>query len=149
MGIRRTERGKQAGYNVNGKDILTGYSGMIWADPEKLDVVRLDVQPADLPPDIKTLTQTIRYARGSIQGVSTNLPASSEFVLQDTRGIETRLTCYHHELSPIHHEKRKAVYRWQSNRFCPARSLHDRGGISSAQDDVGAFPGGGSGRARS
>jgi hypothetical protein len=78
-------------FNVNGKDIVAGYSGMIWADPDKLDVVRLDVQPTDLPPDVKTLTQTIRYARGSIQGVSTNLPASSEVVMQDTRGTETRL----------------------------------------------------------
>ena len=87
------KEGSKLTFEVNGKNVVSGYSGMIWSEPDKNDVIRLDVQPTDIPSELglKSITQTIRYERGAIQGVSTILPSTSEVVLQDSDGKETRV----------------------------------------------------------
>src|SRR6185437_2349783 len=50
---------------VNGKPATLGYSGFLWADPEKLDVVSMELHPDNIPPEsgVKEITQAFEYGR--------------------------------------------------------------------------------------
>jgi hypothetical protein len=99
-----------------GKPVEAGYTGSIWTDPHTLEVERLMLQAADLPPDlgIKAVTQTVEYGRTHILGVSTLLPAASDLTLQELSGRELRIIAH---FSDCHQHFAKRGEQFAENRL--------------------------------
>ena len=83
-----------SGYKIRSKasEAVVAYHGSFWADPDSLDVVRLEVSADEIPPQLKLSSATDRmdYAPAKIGGGEFLLPASSELVMVDFSGAEKR-----------------------------------------------------------
>jgi hypothetical protein len=71
---------------------LVGYHGSFFADRQTLDLQSLEVTADDIPPEleVKQLTDRMQYARIPIGQGTFLLPESSEVVLVDDQGEESR-----------------------------------------------------------
>jgi hypothetical protein len=73
---------RQSGYTlrVSGKEAVVGYHGSFWADKQSLDLLRLEVQADDIPPELglDTAADAVEYGRANIGSDSFLLPARSE-----------------------------------------------------------------------
>jgi hypothetical protein len=77
---------------VSPREAQVGYHGSFFVDRETLDLVRLEVAAADIPPDLG-LTEAVdvmEYARVRIGDGLYTLPASSELLLKKPFDIESR-----------------------------------------------------------
>lgn len=83
-----------SGYQVRIDDFQTivGYHGSFYADPGSLDVMRLEIAGDDLPPELKlkSIADRMDYGRSKIGDGDFLLPESSEIVLVDVNGVESR-----------------------------------------------------------
>ena len=85
---------EESGYTlrVPPREAQVGYHGSFLVDRETLDLVRLEVAAADIPPDLG-LTEAIdvmEYSRVRIGDGEYTLPASSELLLKKPLDIENR-----------------------------------------------------------
>lgn len=71
---------------------IAGYRGSVWVDRESLDLLRLDVITTEIPGHlpVKTSSNVLEYARMPIGERSYVLPKSSEMVIVDLQGNESR-----------------------------------------------------------
>jgi hypothetical protein len=71
---------------------VVGYRGSLWVEAESLDLLRLEVHAEDIPPNlpIQSATDTMEYARVPIGESDFLLPQSSELVMIDMAGGESR-----------------------------------------------------------
>jgi hypothetical protein len=71
---------------------LVGYHGSFWADAATLDLMRLEVDADDIPPELKVSKASDRmvYGRMRIGDSSFLLPQSSELSMVDEAGNENR-----------------------------------------------------------
>jgi hypothetical protein len=83
-----------SGYKLRVKPLegIVGYEGSFWADAASLDLIRLEVRVTEIPPHlpISSGTEFLEYARQRIGEGDFLLPLSSEMVLTDLRGNESR-----------------------------------------------------------
>jgi hypothetical protein len=79
---------------VNGKAIPLGYTGSVLADPDKNDPVRIESHADSIPAatGLKDVAQTIEYGRVQIGLSTVLLPVSSELVVQEASGRESRIS---------------------------------------------------------
>jgi hypothetical protein len=77
---------------VSDKGALVGYHGSFYADPQTLDLKRLEVIADDVPPEIglSFASDRMDYARVSIGEGQFLLPAGSELTMNDLRGGQAR-----------------------------------------------------------
>jgi len=84
----------RSGYRirVRPQEGVAAYRGSIYVDPRSLDLVRLDVNTYDIPPHLPVASteETLEYARVPIGEQTFLLPQSSEMVLRDLQGNESR-----------------------------------------------------------
>jgi hypothetical protein len=71
---------------------LASYHGSFYAEPESLDVLRLEVEADELSKslDLREVTDTMEYARVKIGTGDFLLPAAAEVVMVDVRGDASR-----------------------------------------------------------
>jgi hypothetical protein len=71
---------------------IAGYKGSFWNDLETLDLVRLDVEAIEIPPHLplKGTSDSMQYERVPIGESTFLLPKSSEMVLEDLEGTQSR-----------------------------------------------------------
>jgi hypothetical protein len=77
---------------VDEREATVGYHGSFWADSSTLDLVRLEVDADDIPPLLQ-LTEArtaMEYSRQKIGDADFLLPSSSELVMVDIFGNESR-----------------------------------------------------------
>jgi hypothetical protein len=83
-----------SGYQIRIDDFQTivGYHGSFYVDPSSLDLIRLEIAGDDLPPELKlkSISDRMDYARAQIGDGDFLLPQSSEIVLVDLNGQESR-----------------------------------------------------------
>ena len=83
-----------SGYRIRvpPKEATVSYHGSIWVDAATLDLVRLEVQADDIPPDLglSAAANTIEYGRVMIGDTAFLLPQSSELLMTDLAGNESR-----------------------------------------------------------
>jgi hypothetical protein len=72
-------------------DAAVSFQGSVWADPESLSLIRLELAAYDIPEKLKLAeaNNVIRYARVPIGDVQTLLPVSSELTLVAVDGNES------------------------------------------------------------
>lgn len=77
---------------IGANQAIVGYRGSFWVEPDTLDLIRLEVHADDLPPslDLRQATDTLEYHRVRIGEVDFLLPESSELVMTDLLGNESR-----------------------------------------------------------
>jgi hypothetical protein len=77
---------------VNELEGTSGYRGSFWADPDSLDLVRLDVEAIEIPPHIplRSAGESMRYRRQTIGASEYLLPESSEMIMEDSYGNRSR-----------------------------------------------------------
>ena len=84
----------RSGYSVRMGEIeaVVGYIGAFWADPETLDLIRLEVSADDIPPQlpVSAASDAMEYERVRIGDGNFLLPASSDMRIADLRGNESR-----------------------------------------------------------
>jgi hypothetical protein len=84
----------RSGFEIRTGDAraIVGYHGSFFADPQSLDLMRLEVIGDDLPPrlKLKSASDRMNYARIRIGDGDFLLPDSSEVVLVDLNGDESR-----------------------------------------------------------
>jgi len=84
----------QSGYRlrVRKAEGIAGFHGSFWVDAESLDLVRLELTADDIPAHVPILaaSETLEYAAMRIADHDFLLPSSSELVLTDASGIESR-----------------------------------------------------------
>ncbi|MCZ2148757.1 MAG: hypothetical protein LC126_13390 [Bryobacterales bacterium] len=84
----------RSGYKLRVKpeEGIVGYKGSFWIDPQTLDLMRLDVDINDIPPNIPVAAgrESLEYARAKIGGKDFLLPRRSELMLTDLGGNESR-----------------------------------------------------------
>jgi hypothetical protein len=75
-----------------GHEAAVGYHGSFWVDPETLDLIRLEVSADDIPAEIglRSIEETLDYARQSIGPAAFLLPRSPELILADAAGNQRR-----------------------------------------------------------
>ena len=114
-----------------------GYHGSFLVDRETLDLVRLEVVAADIPPDLglSGAIDVMEYSRVRIGGGEYTLPASSELLLKKPPDIENRNHIRVQPLPAIH--GRVAPYFWRS----PARGA---AACAAGGRQSGTAPGGAS-----
>jgi hypothetical protein len=80
----KIEVGKQSG--------TVGFHGSFWADSETLELIRLDVEADQIPPDLSVslASTSIRYAKTHVGASDFLLPQSVHFVLRHSEGEESR-----------------------------------------------------------
>ena len=66
--------------------------GSFWADPETLDLVSLEVQADEIPPNLQLVSavQTIDYARTRIGERDITLPQTAAMHMVESNGVESR-----------------------------------------------------------
>lgn len=71
---------------------ITGYRGSFWNDAETLDLLRLDVEAIEIPPHLplRGTKDSMRYERMPIGESTFLLPKSSEMILEDFDGTQSR-----------------------------------------------------------
>jgi len=71
---------------------ITGYRGSFWNDIETLDLLRLDVEAMDIPPHLplRATTDSMRYERVPIGESTFLLPKSSQMIMEDLDGGQSR-----------------------------------------------------------
>ena len=71
---------------------ITGYKGSFWNDLETLDLVRLDVEAIEIPPHLplKATSDSMQYERVPIGESTFLLPKSSEMIMEDFDGTQSR-----------------------------------------------------------
>jgi hypothetical protein len=83
-----------SGYTINlqGAGGAVGIRGLFWADPQSLDVIRLEIHAADIPPNLLLVDaiSTIDYARMRIGTVDVLMPQLSDVHLIQFSGEENR-----------------------------------------------------------
>jgi hypothetical protein len=86
-------------YNLSGWDVQidgrTGRvseSGSFWADPDTLDLLRLEISAQDIPPDLgaTAITERLDYARVRVRSHDLLLPKSVETSVIKFNGAESR-----------------------------------------------------------
>lgn len=84
----------RSGYRlrVGERSGVAGYRGSFWVDSKSLDLIRLEVEGEDIPPDLDLarVHDRMDYARQRIGDSDFLLPASSELLMADLRGNEHR-----------------------------------------------------------
>jgi hypothetical protein len=84
----------RSGYRIHTRDAeaILGYYGSFYVDPGSLDLIRLEIASDDLPPQLKlkSVTDRMDYERAQIGNGDFLLPESSEIVLVDVNGVESR-----------------------------------------------------------
>lgn len=71
---------------------VVGYHGSFWADARTLDLVRLEVHADNIPPQLEltAASDSMNYARVRIGESDFLLPESSELIMTDLQGGESR-----------------------------------------------------------
>ena len=79
---------------VGGRSATTAYSGSFWADPESLDVVRLEWRAEEIPPELhcREARQSVSYGRVRLGVGESLLPAAAELKIVTADGRESRNT---------------------------------------------------------
>jgi hypothetical protein len=86
-------------YNLSGWTVSTGKTsgrvsatGAFWVDAESLDLLRIETNAADIPPDLPftAVKNTLDYARVRIASTDLLLPQSAELILTEVTGHESR-----------------------------------------------------------
>jgi hypothetical protein len=86
-------------YNLSGWTVRTGKAsgrvsaaGAFWVDAETLDLLRIESNAADIPPDLPfaAVRTTLDYARVRIAAADLLLPQSAELILTEVTGHESR-----------------------------------------------------------
>jgi hypothetical protein len=74
------------------KEALTAYHGSFWVDPDSLDVTRLEMRADDISRElqISDAQDAVEYVRAPIGPRTFLLPKSSEMILTDLTGSESR-----------------------------------------------------------
>ena len=84
----------RSGYQVRvGKaKAIVGYHGSFWVDAATLDLIRLEIFADDIPPflQLTSASDAMEYRLARIGESDFNLPASSELVMTDSDGNESR-----------------------------------------------------------
>jgi hypothetical protein len=84
----------RSGYSLSAGDSSApaALRGSVWFTPDKLDIMRLQVQIEDTPPGVRIAAtrEVTVYARTTIGEVEFVLPQTSELVLRDRDGSERR-----------------------------------------------------------
>jgi hypothetical protein len=84
----------QSGWTISSSGVIgaVGMKGAFWADPTTLDVIRLRVDAAEIPPelDVRATTQLIEYARTRIGAGDVLLPQNAVVELQTDVGATSR-----------------------------------------------------------
>jgi hypothetical protein len=77
---------------VGGARAAVGVRGAFWADPQSLDLLRIEEHEVDLPPELKVrdIVTTIAYGRTRIGSSEPLLPISSELIVTDFSGGQQR-----------------------------------------------------------
>jgi hypothetical protein len=82
-----------SGYRLRfgGRGAVVGCSGSFWADPETLEVVRLEVRAEDIPPDLPVLSAVtlIDYAKMRVGASEVMLPQRAELLMTDWLGRQS------------------------------------------------------------
>ena len=75
---------------VGSREAIVGYHGTIWANPETLDLLRLEVEADNIPPElhIARAMDSVAYMRADIGGQSFLLPQSAELKMVDEGNSE-------------------------------------------------------------
>jgi len=83
-----------SGYRIRvpPNEAVVGYHGSFWIDPESLDLIRLNLAADDIPEvlGLQASTKVIEYQRASIGAYDFLLPKSSNLVMSDFSGVESR-----------------------------------------------------------
>jgi hypothetical protein len=68
-----------------------GQKGSLWADPQTLDLIRLESQASEIPPSVplQQATTTVDYSRIEIGGSNVVLPQHAELHTLDSSGVES------------------------------------------------------------
>lgn len=71
---------------------IVGYRGAFWVDPSTLDLTRLEIHVTEIPPNlpISSASEILEYQTVPIAGAEFLLPQSSELVITDLQGNESR-----------------------------------------------------------
>ncbi|MFN0105390.1 MAG: hypothetical protein ACKV2U_25295 [Bryobacteraceae bacterium] len=71
---------------------ITGYRGSFWSDLATLDLLQLDVEAIEIPPHLplRGTRDSMHYERVPIGGSTFLLPKSSEMILEDFDGTQSR-----------------------------------------------------------
>ena len=71
---------------------IVGYHGSFWADPTSLDLVRLEINADDIPPNLKiaNAADSVEYQRVKLGEEAFLLPAKSELTMKDLGGAENQ-----------------------------------------------------------
>jgi len=84
----------RSGYRIRINELegIAGYRGSFWTDAESLDLIQLDVETVDIPPylPLKRSQDSMRYERVAIGESTFLLPKSSEMVIEDFYGGQSR-----------------------------------------------------------
>ena len=85
---------EHSGYRIqaNHAEAIVGFSGSFWADAETLDVLRLDLRTAAIPPhmDIQQADSSIEYGRMRIGNSEFLLPQTTQTTMLSRRGVTSR-----------------------------------------------------------
>ncbi|HLJ51586.1 MAG TPA: hypothetical protein VKU01_36520 [Bryobacteraceae bacterium] len=83
-----------SGYHlhVDPNDAVVGYHGSLWANAETYDLIRLEVHADEIPDELglSSANHDLEYAPVDIGGSSFVLPRSSELMLAESSGFESR-----------------------------------------------------------
>lgn len=76
----------------NDAEAVVGYRGSLWADPSTWDLVRLEVEPLDIPAAVPVVRthMTTDYARVPIGGSEFLLPRSTDLTIEARSGLWSR-----------------------------------------------------------
>ncbi|MBI2688872.1 MAG: hypothetical protein HYX27_21425 [Acidobacteria bacterium] len=84
----------RSGYQIKIGDAkgITGYKGSFWSDLETLDLLQLHIEAIEIPPHLplRGTTDTMRYERVPIGESTFLLPQSSEMVIDEFDGAQSR-----------------------------------------------------------
>jgi hypothetical protein len=83
-----------SGYHlkVPPQEAVVGYHGRFWADPQSLDLLRLEVEVDDIPErlGLAAAANAMEYGRMKIGGADFLLPRNSELSMTERNGTESR-----------------------------------------------------------
>jgi len=130
-----------SGYHlkVTEREAVVGYHGSFWADPETLDLLRLEVFADDIPPrlGLAASSTATNYKRARIGASEFVLPESSDLILTELNGIEHRNRTRFHDCRQYSGES-VLTFADPSPRE-PALVQKDRGRIELPDDLVSEF----------
>jgi hypothetical protein len=78
--------------DISGASATVSMKGSLWADPDTLDVLRLDIEASDIPPNFPAATMVTRvtYSRIRVGSHEVMAPETGEVLLVSTDGQENR-----------------------------------------------------------